>query len=117
MEFFKKEHRYIYFPVMLLLLIWGTINTTRMDAYRTAVSRYRAQLEQSRENIDRLTEQQSRVEEITRAAVEYANRNDEYIEQSVTTVGELRAQISFLEKYCLDMRDYIFTIRDNNVNN
>ena len=110
-DFFKKNC--IWLSIICVLLIAFTFTTIRLEYNRRLVSEYRTELGQSRDTVTELTRKQQRVEELTRAAVDYCNRNDEYVGQAVTTVRELRAQISFLEDYCYNLRDYIVSIRYN----
>ena len=114
-DFFKKDvWRAIFAGVIVVLLIWGTISTIRLEYNRHLVSEYRSELEQSRATVERLTEQQRAIEELTRSAVDYCNGNEEHIGQAVTTTRELRAQICLLQECYNHLRDYIFSIRNYN---
>ena len=114
-DFFKKDvWRAIFAGVIVILLIWGTISAIRLEYNRHLVSQYRAESEQSRAAIERLTEQQCAIEELTRSAVDYCNGNEEFIGQAVTTTRELRAQIYLLQECYNHLRDYIFSIRNYN---
>lgn len=113
-DFWKKSS----FPNLLvvivlgILLCWGTVYFIGYKYNRHLVSQYRVESEQSRAELDKLREEQSRALTIIDAATEYCNTNEEYIGQAVSTVGELRAQISLLEKSWNSVRDYIYCLHN-----
>ena len=111
--FYKKSFSNLLVVIVFsILLLWGTVYFVRYRYNRQLVSQYRVESEQSRAELDKLREEQSRALTIIDAATEYCNANEEYIGQSVSTVGELRAQISLLEKSWNSVRDYIYCLHN-----
>lgn len=113
----EKVWHYIYISIIGVILIAFTVNTIRLEYNRRLVSQYRVESEQSRAELDKLREEQSRALTIIDAATEYCNANEEYIGQAVSTVGELRAQISLLEKSWNSVRDYIYCLHNVYIDN
>ena len=69
------------------------------------------------ENQRELEEKQRAIEELTRNAIEYCDGNEQYIEQSVSTVRELQAQIKLLEDCYNRVKLCLFGIRNNITDN
>lgn len=113
----EKIWHYIYISIICVILIAFTVNTVRLEHNRRLVSEYRAELEQSRESARELEEKQRAIEEITRNAIEYCDGNEQYIEQSVSTVRELQAQIKLLEDCYNRVKLCLFSVRFNITNN
>lgn len=118
-EFWKKNsfNNLLVVIVLGIVLAWGAVNTVRLEHNRHLVSEYRTELEQSRESARELEEKQRVVEELTRNAIEYCDGNEQYIEQSVSTVRELQAQIKLLEDCYNRVKLCLFGIRDYNSDN
>lgn len=118
-EFWKKNsfNNTLVVIVLSLVFVWGTVATIRLEYNRHLVSEYRTELEQSRESARELEEKQRVIEELTRNAIEYCDGNEQYIEQSVSTVRELQAQIKLLEDCYNRVKLCLFGIRDYNSNN
>lgn len=110
----EKVWHYIYLSIIGVVLIAFTVNTIRLEHNRHLVSEYQLELEQSRESARELEEKQRAIEELTRNAIEYCDGNEQYIEQSVSTVRELQAQIKLLENCYNRVKLCLFGIRDYN---
>ena len=110
----EKVWHYIYLSIIGVIIIAFTVNTVRLEHNRHLVSEYRTELEQSRESARELEEKQRVIEELTRNAIEYCDGNEQYIEQSVSTVRELQAQIKLLEDCYNRVKLCLFGIRDYN---
>lgn len=115
-DFWKKNSfpNVLVVIVLSLVFIWGAVNTIRLEHNRHLVSEYQLELEQSRESARELEEKQRAIEELTRNAIEYCDGNEQYIEQSVSTVRELQAQIKLLEDCYNRVKLCLFGIRDYN---
>ena len=110
----EKVWHYIYISIIGVVLVAFTVNTIRLEHNRRLVSEYQLELEQSRKSIRELEEKQRTIEELTRNAIEYCDGNEQYIEQSVSTVRELQAQIKLLEDCYNRVKLCLFGIRDYN---
>ena len=114
---FKKSFHNITVILMLSILLLGAgIQSGRAFYYKRAVSKYRAELEQVRGQLESAENRESAIEAITNEAIQYVDRADQLYSQSITTVGELREQINQVRKYTEGLENYIYCIRQYSFN-
>ena len=112
-EFFKEDIWRLIFVLMLLVTFtWGTIECGKSYYYRTSLSRTEYELGQVRTELASASDRQHEIEAITSDAIRTIDGANEILSESITTVGEIRARITYLEDYINSLHQYIYSIRN-----
>ncbi len=127
----KSIPNFIVIVLFSVFFVWGTINFVQSRYYRARYNKTVSELGLIREQLESATDRESELEglirdyseqigsirEITDRAVAYADKTEDLLLSTGTTIAEIRTQCEDLAQYSHNLYWYIISIRDNTISN
>lgn len=115
-KIFSNINNVIFCGVLLILLLWATISSTRLVIATKHLRRTESELGQLRAELSNAQDRESELKGQLENIRGITERTDTLLDQSGTTIQSIREKISVLEEFFNSINQYMCT-NDNSYDN